>query len=99
MQAKRNLSGGCVIGNHLIAMHSQLHLADDPTDFLAGDGAAATNPGRDPAVKKSRVGLTFTRDRLGRHQCVSESGPKPGGPVLFSGFLTSREAIRCTFQG
>jgi glycerol transport system substrate-binding protein len=57
MQTGRNLYDIYVNDSDLIGTHSRLQLAVNLTDFMAGDGAAVTNPGLDLA---DFMGIQFT---------------------------------------
>ncbi len=57
MQTGRNLYDAYVNDSDLIGTHSRLQLAVNLTDFMAGDGAAVTNPGLDLA---DFMGTQFT---------------------------------------
>ena len=57
MQTGRNLYDIYVNDSDLIGTHSRLQLAVNLTDFMAGDGAAVTNPGLDLA---DFMGTQFT---------------------------------------
>ena len=57
MQTGRNLYDAYVNDSDLIGTHSRLQLTYNLTDFMAGDGAAVTNPGLDLA---DFMGIQFT---------------------------------------
>jgi glycerol transport system substrate-binding protein len=57
MQTGRNLYDAYVNDSDLIGTHSRLQLAVNLTDFMAGDGAAVTNPGLD---LEDFMGIQFT---------------------------------------
>ena len=57
MQTGRNLYDGYINDSDLIGTHSRLQLAYNLSDMMAGDWAAATNPGLD---LDDFMGITFT---------------------------------------
>ena len=57
MQTKRNLYDAYINDSDLIGTHSRLQLAYNLTAFMAGDGAAVTNPGLD---LEDFMGISFT---------------------------------------